>query len=211
MISTQLDKSMRIATNFLLILMCIPVQAIAKPEFFAIDSVHTRVAFRVMHAGLSPSIGTVSSPSGHIWFDVQDITQSSVKIEIPVNRLDMGDSDWTSKILSSTYLSAEKFPIATFESTSVVVEQENKFAVYGILSVAGGSIPISFNVILNAHKRHPLTLKDTIGLQATTQFSRKALGLNAWSSLIDDTVYMDVAIEANKSSPPVKEISNEAH
>jgi polyisoprenoid-binding protein YceI len=202
---------MKIATTLFLLLLCMPFHAIAKSEFFAIDSVHTRVVFRVMHAGLSPSIGTISSPSGHIWFDEQDITQSSVKIQIPVNRLDMGDLDWTNKILSTTYLSAEKFPIATFESTSVVVGQENKFAVNGILSIAGGSIPIMFNVILNAHKRHPLTFKDTIGLQATTQFSRKALGLDAWPSLIDDTVYMDVAIEANKSSPPTKETSNEAH
>ena len=57
------------------------------------------------------------APTGHIWFDSKDITQSSVEVQIPVNRLDMGDMQWNNKVLSSTYLSAEQFPMATFKST----------------------------------------------------------------------------------------------
>ena len=192
---------MTILTKLLLLTFCIPLNAHAKLEFYMIDPVHTRVLFRVMHAGFSPSIGTVSTPSGHIWFDEQDISQSTVEVQILVNRLDMGDSEWTNKVLSSTYLSAVQFPLATFKSIGIELVEDNKFWVDGILSIAGKTSPIRFTVILNANKRHPLTLKNTIGLQASAQFSRKALGIDAWPSLIDDTVYMDIAIEANKSTP----------
>ena len=196
---------MTILTKLLILTLFIPKNAIAKLDFYNIDPVHTRVLFQVMHAGFSPSIGTVSGPTGHIWFDDQDYTQSSVEVQIPVNRLDMGDVSWTNKVLSTTYLSAEQFPIATFKSTGIQLDQDNQFWVDGILSISGNSIPIRFTVILNANKRHPLTLKNTIGLQASTQFSRKALGIDAWPTLIGDTVNMDIAIEANKSTPPKQE------
>ena len=202
---------MTIFSKILLLTLCIPFGVHAKSAYYAIDPVHTRVLFRVMHAGFSPSIGTVSAPNGHIWFDSKDITQSSVEVQIPVERLDLGDTQWTNKILSSTYLNVEQFPMATFKSTEILFDNENKFWVDGVLTISGKSIPIRFAVILNADKRHPLTFKNTIGLQATTQFSRKALGIDAWPSLIDDTVYMDVSIEANKSNPPTLEATQNAH
>ncbi|MBP7369999.1 MAG: polyisoprenoid-binding protein [Arenimonas sp.] len=181
---------------------CIPAPAFAALDYYKIDSVHTRVGFHVMHAGFSPSIGTVSGPEGHIWFDDHDISKSSVKIRIPVNRLDLGDVDWNTKILSPTYLSADKYPEATYESTSVQAIDEKNFTVEGTLKLSGKSTPIRFNVQLNANKRHPLSFKQTIGLQANAQFSRKSIGVDAWPSLIDDTVFITVAIEANKEPPP---------
>ena len=202
---------MTIFSKIILLTLCIPFGAHAKSTYYAIDPVHTRVLFRVMHAGFSPSIGTVSAPNGHIWFDSKDITQSSVEVQIPLNRLDLGETQWNNKVLSSTYLDAEQFPIATFKSTEILLDHENKFWVDGVLTISGKTIPVRFTVILNADKRHPLTLKNTIGLQATTQFSRKALGIDAWPSLIDDTVYMDVSIEANKSNPLKLEPTQYAH
>jgi polyisoprenoid-binding protein YceI len=202
---------MKRTTLMMVVFFWVPAQAMAALEFYKIDSVHTRVGFHIMHAGFSPSIGTVSGPEGHIWFDNQDISKSSVSIQIPLSRLDMGDADWNQKILSGTYLSAEKFPVATFVSTSVQALEGKNFTVEGTLSLSDQSIPIRFNVILNANKRHPLSFKQTIGLQATTQFSRKSLGIDAWPSLIDDTVFINVAIEANKEKPPLKQGETDAH
>ena len=174
-------------------------------DYYTIDPVHTRVAFHIMHAGFSPSIGTVSKPSGHIWFDEKNPSKSSVEIQIAVSSLDMGDPGWNKKILDNTFLAADKFPIATFKSTAVSLESENHYKVEGLLSIAGQSISVTFNTTLNALKRHPLTLKQTLGLQASTQFSRKALGIDAWQSVVDDTVYMEVAVEATRAQPDKQE------
>ncbi|MEY2867111.1 MAG: polyisoprenoid-binding protein, partial [Pseudomonadota bacterium] len=83
-----------------------------------------------------------------------------------------------------------------FRSTTIEPVSETLLRVTGNLEVAGGTAPVTFTVILNAHKRHPLTLKKTLGMQASTDFSRKALGIDAWPSLVGDRVHMDVAIEA---------------
>jgi len=186
----------------LALLLAVPWQGVAARQYYAIDPVHTRVAFHVMHAGFSPSIGTVSKPTGHIWFDEKDPGASSVEIRIPVDTLDMGDAAWNRKVAES-FLNADTHPTASFRSTAVRVSSQTPLVldVDGELSIAGGSVPVSFKTVLNANKRHPLTFKQTLGLQASTRFSRKALGIEAWGSLVDDTVYMDVAVEAIRGNP----------
>ncbi len=180
---------------FVALLVILPVQSASALETYVIDPVHTRVAFRVMHAEFSPSIGTLSQPSGTIWFDAKNIANSHVEVEIPISRLDLGDKKWTEKVTSSM-LHIEKFPSATFKSSAVRVVSENLLEVDGVLSVAGKTAPITFITIINANKRHPLTFKKTLGMQAFGNISRKALGIDAWPSVIGDRVHLDLAIEA---------------
>jgi polyisoprenoid-binding protein YceI len=184
---------------FAALLAMLPMYSVLAQESYAIDPVHTRVIFRVMHAEFSPSIGTVSQPSGMIWFDEKDITRSHVEVNIPVINLDMGDKQWTEKV-TSRFLMIEKFPIASFKSTAVRVVSENLLEVDGNLSVAGKSAPIKFITLINANKRHPLTFKKTLGMQAFGNISRKALGIDAWPSVIGDMVHFDLSIEATLST-----------
>jgi polyisoprenoid-binding protein YceI len=177
----------------LTLLFCAPAAIAA--DRYSIDPVHTRVAFRVMHAGLSPSIGTVSQPTGTLLYDEANPAASQVSIDINLATLDLGAADWNKKVLED-FLNSSEYPTARFRSTAVEPVSETLMRVTGNLEVAGGTAPVTFTVILNAHKRHPLTLKKTLGMQASTDFSRKALGIDAWPSLVGDRVHMDVAIEA---------------
>ena len=183
----------------------LPGMAIAQ-EIYTIDSIHSRVAFRVMHAGFSPSLGTVSQPAGRIVWYEQDVSKSSVSAEIPVSSLDLGNDEWNRKTLK-TFLDAEQYPTASFQSSTIRVVSESLLEVDGELRIAGGSIPITFITIINANKRHPLTFKKTLGMQASTDFSRKALGIDAWSSLVGDIVHLDIAIEATLDKQSEKETS----
>lgn len=183
--------------------MLLPELAVAQASY-RIDPIHSRVVFRVMHAGLSPSLGTVSKPSGRIEWDETDISRSRVDVQIPVTSLDMGDSEWNRKTLK-TFLDAEKHPTATFRSTAVRVISESLIEVDGELRIAGGSAPITFITVINANKRHPLTFRKTLGMQASADISRKAFGIDAWPSLVGDNVHLDIAIEATLEQPSEKE------
>lgn len=172
--------------------------AVTAADRYSIDPVHTRVAFKVMHAGFSPSIGTVSRPTGTLIYDEADPGASQVSIDIDLSTLDMGDAGWNRKVLED-FLDAGDHPQARFRSTSVEAVSANLLRVAGNLEIAGGNAPVVFTVVVNAHKRHPLTLKKTLGMQASADFSRKALGIDAWPSLVGDRVHLDVAIEATLS------------
>lgn len=182
----------RLATALLLAL---PGPAVAEPASYTIDPVHTRVAFRVMHAGLSPSIGTLSGPTGRIVFDEDDIAASRVEVEIPLARLDMGDAGWNRKVLRD-FLDAEAHPVARFRSITVRQVSDTLWQVDGELELAGVRAPVTLLTVINAHKRHPLTLRKTLGVQASADISRRAFGIDAWPSLVGNTVHLDIAVEA---------------
>jgi polyisoprenoid-binding protein YceI len=91
----------------------------ARAERFAIDPVHTRVAFQVSHAGFSSPVATFSKVAGVLDFDEADWSTAHVDVRIPIATLDLGDDKWQGKILDATFFDAKKFPEARFVSTKV--------------------------------------------------------------------------------------------
>jgi hypothetical protein len=73
--------------------------------------------------------------------------------------------------------------------------------VCGDLTLRGVTAPLCLEVTLNAHKRHPLPpFRRTIGFSATGTFSRSAFGMDAWKSVIGDSVELRIEAEAVRRS-----------
>lgn len=177
----------------------------ASVESFAIDPVHTRVAFMVSHAGFSNAIGTFSGSNGLLQFDDKDWSASSISVNIPISSLNLGDTNWQEKILDGTFFDASKFPAATFISQRIEKLSDTTGIAHGLLTIHGISQPVSLNFTLNALKRHPLSFKRTIGFSATTTLSRKAFGMDAWSKVIGDEVKLMIELEATHTSSESKQ------
>jgi len=175
---------------------CASFSAVAKPEHFAIDPVHTRIAFAVDHSGFSKSIGTFSGATGMLDFDQADWPSAKVEVAIPLEHLDMGDAKWKDKVLGASLLGASRQPVARFVSTSVEANGTDRALIHGTLSLRGQDTPIVLDAHLNALKRHPLTFKRTVGFSATTTLSRKSLGMGAYPDSIGDAVELRIEVEA---------------
>lgn len=170
----------------------------ARAEDFAIDPVHTRIAFQVSHAGFSRPVGSFSGATGRLRFDRKDWANAQVEVRIPLSTLDLGDADWQKKILDRTFFDAEKFPEAHFVSTQVVPEAEDTAQVTGNLTLHGVTRPVTLKVKLNALARHPLTFRRTAGFSATGTISRKEFGIDSWSKLVGDEVQLILEVEATR-------------
>ena len=173
-----------------------PMSAAAKMEDFALDPVHTRVAFQISHAGLSNPIGTFSGTTGTLSFDEDDWTTAQLTVNVAIPTLELGDANWQKKILDPTFFNSAKFPEARFVSSKVERSGEHTAQVTGELTLHGVTHPVTLAVTLNALKRHPLTFKRTAGFSATATLSRKDFGMGAWSSLIGDEVRLIIEAEA---------------
>jgi polyisoprenoid-binding protein YceI len=169
-------------------------------EQFAVDPVHTRIAFRVGHAGFSHALGTFRGASGTLTFDDAG-DPAKLDLTLPVATLDLGDDDWNGKVLDGTFFDAKKLPTASFVSTSVAFDaaDHRNLHVKGELTIHGVMQPVEFDARFNALKRHPLTFKRTAGFSAVLHVSRKAFGMGAWSGVIDDDVEILVELEATKA------------
>ncbi|MFD0725370.1 YceI family protein [Lysobacter brunescens] len=192
--SPTLHRLRRIAALSLLL----PLSALAaEADTYRLDPVHTRVMFAISHAGFSNAIGTVSGSTGTLVFDPEDWTTASLKASVPIARVDLGDAKWNEATLAGNLLDAKDHPTAEFVSTRVEPLAADRARVHGTLTLRGVSQPVALDVKLNALKRHPLPpFRRTVGFSATATLSRKAFGIDAWASVIGDSVELRIEAEA---------------
>lgn len=183
---------------FLMSLSALPARAASAA--YELDPVHTRVMIAVEHAGFSKAIGTVSGSSGHLQFDPDDWTTARLEVSVPLQRLDLGDEKWNQAVLARNLLDVEKFPTATFVSTRIEPIDPQHASVYGTLTLHGVPKEVKLEVTLNALKRHPLPpFRRTAGFSATATLSRADFGIDAWKSVIGDSVELRLEVEATRS------------
>ncbi len=185
------------ATTLTLLAACVPA-ADAASEHFVIDPVHTRIAFKVTHLGLSHSIGTFSGANGTLDFDPDDWRGAKLDISIPLDKLDMGDEKWKRKVLSDAFLDAAKQPVAHFVATQVEPIDATHAKVTGTLSLRGRDSTVVLDVTLNGLKRSFYTVfRRTAGFSATTTLRRKELGMDSYPDAVGDEVALDIEAEAS--------------
>jgi polyisoprenoid-binding protein YceI len=166
-------------------------------ERYRLDPVHTRVMFAIDHAGFSKAIGTVSGSTGTLEFDPEDWRSARLEASVPMTRIDLGDAAWNRATLAGNLLDAEDHPVATFVSTRIEPLAPDRATVHGTLTLRGVSREIALDVKLNALKRHPLPpFRRTVGFSATGTLSRKDFGIDAWASVIGDSVELRIEAEA---------------
>jgi len=191
-------RSLRFAIVTLLVLSLLATaSAHAQARRYALDPVHTRVMFTVSHAGFSDAIGTVSGSTGELWFDPDDWSSARLSVRVPITHVDLGNARWNQATLARNLLDAQQYPVASFVSTRIEPRDAQHAAIFGTLTLRGVAREIRLDVTLNAAKRHPLPpFRRTLGFSATASLSRKAFGIDAWSSMIGDTVELRVEAEA---------------
>ena len=211
--------------SVVVVLACLPAIAAAQVAGYRLDPVHTRVVFAIDHAGYSQAIGTVSGSTGQLAFDPDDWHGARMSVQVPLQRLDMGDADWTRAVLARRFLDVTRHPLATFVSDSVepinssladpgrqVGTQQDKprrARVCGTLSLHGVNRPLCMDVTFNQLKRYPLPpFRSTIGFSATATLKRSDFGINAWQSLVGDTVELRIEAEAVRDGDALKSIDD---
>ena len=170
--------------------------AAGEPVDYAVDPVHTRVLFEIDHAGFSKAIGTVSGIRGELRFDADDWSTATLDVVVPMQRLDMGDSDMLAAVFAPRFLDVRRYPQARFVSTTVIREDGNRGTVCGRLTLHGVTRPLCMALVLNRLGRHPLPpFRRTAGFSATASLSRSEFGMTAWRSLVGDTVLLRIEAE----------------
>lgn len=183
--------------NLALLLLASAAPVAAETLHYELDPVHTRVLFAVSHAGFSQALGTVSGSVGELDFDADDWSSARLQVAVPMARLDLGDPEWNAAALGSRLLDAGTHPEARFVSTSIAPRDATHAQVCGELSLRGVTAPLCLEVTLNARKRHPMPpFRRTVGFSATGSLDRSAFGIDAWPSMIGNTVELRIEAEA---------------
>lgn len=179
--------------------------ALAAPEYFAIDPVHTRVLFFVEHARYARSVGMFKPVEGGLWFDEEDWSQGRIELCLPATGLDMGDRDWNRALLRTDFFDASRHPRLCFRSTRVEQLADERGRLHGELTIRGETRPVVFDFTLNDLRRYSLTFKRRLGISARAELSRSAFGMVRDKTLIGDAVEVLIELEAQVDDPPEDE------
>ncbi len=175
--------------------------ALAAPTTYELDPVHTRVMFSIDHARLSRSIGTVSGTTGTLRFDPADWSAARIEAQVPLTRLDLGDSKWNKAASAHSLLDVGNHPSATFVSSRTQGIDARHALVFGTMTLHGVAREVEFEVTFNVLRNHPMPpFRRSLGFSATTTISRKAFDVDGFPSVIGDDVELRIEGEAVRSS-----------
>ena len=175
----------------------LPAAALAQADGYRVDPVHTRVAFAIDHAGYSTALGAISGTTGAVAFDPEDWRSARVDVEIPLQRLDLGDDDWNRA--AKRMLDADRHPVARFVSDAVEPVDATHAAGCGTLTLHGQSRPLCLQATFNQLKRQSLPpFRRTLGFSATATLFRGEFGIDSWMSMVGDTVELRIEVEAHR-------------
>jgi polyisoprenoid-binding protein YceI len=170
--------------TFLTALALFAVPALSQAATWQIDPEHSSVQFKVRHLMVSNVKGEFSRFSGLATIDDQDITRSSVKVNIETASIDTKVAKRDEHLKSADFFDVTKYPAMTFASKKVVKAGNDKLKVTGDLTIHG----VTREVILDV-EGPTAEVKDPWGntrrgATATTKINRKDFGLN-WNKALE--------------------------
>ena len=142
---------------------------------WAIDPVHSEVAFVVRHMMVSKVRGRFDKFEGTIT-TAPDPLQSSVNATIDLSSVNTGESNRDNHIRSADFFEVESHPTMTFRSTGVRRSGED-FLLDGDLTIRGTTKPVTLKLEINGFG--PDAYGGTrVGFSAATEINRSEWGVS---------------------------------
>ena len=116
----------------------------ALPETYVIDPVHSNVAFKIRHLGISWVNGSFKQFEGKVLLDAEQPEKSSVKVTVQSASIDTATPDRDKHLRSPDFFNVEKFPVLSFESSKVTAKGQNVYEVTGNFTLLGVAKPVTF-------------------------------------------------------------------
>ncbi len=165
---------------------------------FSIDPTHSMALFRVRHFGAGAFWGRFSTVSGTIKHDPSKKTGLRVDVVIAIASIDTGSSQLDEHVKTSDFFNVEKFPTATFKSTSAKLIGDRMYEVQGELTMHG----VSKNITANVEWLGTLAGRrgERCGFETTFTVKRSEFGMSygVAQGVLGDETRIVVAIEAVK-------------
>jgi polyisoprenoid-binding protein YceI len=166
---------------------------------WAIDPVHSEIAFSVRHLMVSKVRGRFETFEGEI-VTGDDVLDTQATVSVVLWSINTGHEDRDNDLRSDNYFEVDKYPTMTFRSTSIKAEGDG-FVVEGDLTIKGVTRSVPFQVEFNGISPDPWG-GTRAGISATGEINRKDFGLSfdmpmeGGGLVVGDRIKLELEIEA---------------
>ena len=165
---------------------------------FDIRGKHASIMFKVNHLGYSWLHGRFNNFDGSFTYNTGNPNDSSVSVTIDTTSVDSNHAERDKHLRSPDFLDVEKFPTASFESTSVSLNN-GKGAITGNLTLHGITKEIVLNVSEVGAGKDPWG-GFRRGFTATTEFKMADFGITKNLGPASQVVFMELDVEGVKQT-----------
>jgi polyisoprenoid-binding protein YceI len=175
-------------------------RSIPSAGVYEIDPAHTDVEFVGRHMMITKVRGRFSDVRGQITI-AEKPEDSHVDVELGVASVSTGNSDRDSHLKSGDFFDAERFPTATFRSTTVRARPDDTWEVDGDLTIRDVTRPVTLQVDFDGGGASPFG-DQRIGFSAATDVNREDFGLTynvaleTGGVLVGKTARIELSVQA---------------
>ncbi|MBU6339279.1 MAG: YceI family protein [Rickettsiales bacterium] len=165
-------------------------------DVYKLDPNHTNITWSANHFGFSSPSGKFTESSGTIILDELNPSRSQVEVTINTASINTGIAQFDGHLKGANFLNSDKFPTATFTSTSIQVQGDKTAKVQGNLNLLGVTKPITLDARLNKIGISPVSQKKTAGFTIKGTIRRSDFGMNFAIPGVSDEVKINIEVEA---------------
>jgi polyisoprenoid-binding protein YceI len=184
----------------------------AEVKEWRIDGAHTYVGFKVRHMMVSWVRGRFASFKGTVAFDPDDLSKSTVAIEIDASSINTSNENRDHDLRSDEFFDVEKFPKITFVSKRVEGNPQSGLKVIGDLTMHGVTKEVTLDIDGPAPAVADGRGGEKTGVTVTGKLNRSEFGLT-WNRVLEaggvtvsDEVTLEIEAELARGAqgPPPK-------
>src|SRR5580692_8741143 len=161
---------------------------------YVLNRDHSKILFSISHFYVSSTEGQFTTFDGKLNFEPQAPDLSMVTIHISPGTISTGNTARDDHLRTADFFDVSKFPLATFESTSLVQLSSKTGKIIGSLNLHGVSKPVTLDVTLQTSDLST----DRLIVSAATTLKRSDYGMNNYMGIIGDDVALTIEAEFDR-------------
>lgn len=177
---------------------CVAVPAVAAPDNYTIDPMHTYPSLEFSHMGISVWRGKFNKTSGKVVLDRAAKT-GTVEVTIDVSSINFGLAAMDEKARSDDFFDTEKFPTATYKG-KINFAGDKPTSVEGNVTIMGVTRPVTLGIKLFNCMPHPMLKKEVCGADAegVVNWSEYGMKMSQYGQGDAGKVQLRIQVEAIK-------------
>jgi polyisoprenoid-binding protein YceI len=169
--------------------------AAASGETFAIDAVHSSIAYKISHLGITNFYGRFNKCEGSFTFDPANPSSATFSVTIDADSIDSNNSQRDGHLKSPDFFNTKQFPTITFKSKSVE-KSGDAFTITGDMTLLGVTKPVTAKFTWGGEATGE-KFGHRAGCEASFTFNRSDFGMKYGieNKALGDEVAVTVALE----------------
>jgi polyisoprenoid-binding protein YceI len=167
---------------------------LAQANAYVLNKDQSKILFSIGHFYVSSTDGQFTAFDGKLNFEAEAPEHGTATIHISPASISTGIAARDDHLRTADFFDAAKFPVATFESTSLDRVTGKSGKMIGTLSLHGVTRPVTLNVTLLT----PDLNADRLNFSASTTLKRSDYGMNNYMGVIGDEVTLTIQAEFDR-------------